>query len=142
MYLQCTGSVHHPSLPVLAHFLVVKHERAKPTRMVLLVLAKLKRNEANSVCTHWGRGYLDFSGNMLSTLQAFAQQEHPVHIWNVIWVCAPNVPISNISFTAGMRPCHVSKIYPPGTFQMLSTHVHNIFPAYAQQVHCRYINLF
>jgi hypothetical protein len=27
---------------------------------------------------------------------AFAQQEHSVHIWNVIWTCAPNVPISNI----------------------------------------------
>ena len=39
---------------------------------------------------------------------AFAQQEHTVHIWNVIWLCVPNVPISNILFTAGMRPCHVS----------------------------------
>jgi hypothetical protein len=73
---------------------------------------------------------------------AFAQQEHPVHIWNVIWVCAPNVPISNISFTAGMRPCHVSKMYPPRTFQMLSTHVHKMFPAYAQLVHCGYTNSF
>jgi hypothetical protein len=71
---------------------------------------------------------------------AFALQEHPVHIWNVIWVCAPNVPIGNISFTAGMRPCHVSTMYPPGTFQMLSTHVHKIFPAYAQWACCGYMH--
>jgi hypothetical protein len=71
---------------------------------------------------------------------AFAQQEHPVHIWNVIWVCAPNVPISNILFTAGMRPCHVSKMYPPGTFQMLSTHVYKMFPAYAQWACCGYMH--
>jgi hypothetical protein len=63
---------------------------------------------------------------------AFAQQEHSVHIWNVIWTCAPNVPIGNISFIAGMRPCHVSEMYPPRTCQMLSTHVHKMFPAYAQ----------
>jgi hypothetical protein len=62
----------------------------------------------------------------------FSQQEHPVYIWNVIWVCVPNVPIGNISFTAGMRPCHVSEMYPPRTFQMLSTHVLKMFPAYAQ----------
>ena len=60
---------------------------------------------------------------------AFAQQEHPVHIWNVIWLCVPNVPISNILFTAGMRPCHVSETYPPRTFQVLSVHVHKMFPA-------------
>jgi hypothetical protein len=47
---------------------------------------------------------------------AFAQQGHPVHIWNVIWLCVPNVPIGKISFTAGMRPCHVSEMYPPRTF--------------------------
>ena len=28
---------------------------------------------------------------------AFAQQEYPIHIWSVIWLCAPNVPIGNIS---------------------------------------------
>jgi hypothetical protein len=71
---------------------------------------------------------------------AFAQQEHPVHIWNVIWVCAPNVPIGNILFTACMRPCCVSKMYPPGTFQMLSTHVHKMFPAYAQWACCGYMH--
>ena len=43
---------------------------------------------------------------------AFAQQEHSVHIWNVIWICAPNVLIGNILFTAKMRPCHVSEMYP------------------------------
>jgi hypothetical protein len=47
---------------------------------------------------------------------AFAQQEHPVNIQNVIWLCVPNVPIGNILFTAGMRPCHVSEMYPPRTF--------------------------
>jgi hypothetical protein len=71
---------------------------------------------------------------------AFAQQEHPVHIWNVIWLCVPNVPISNISFTTNIRPCHVSKMYPPGTFQMLSTHVHKMFPAYAQWACCGYMH--
>ena len=45
-----------------------------------------------------------------------AQQEHSVHIQNVISICTPNVPIGNISFTADMRPCHVSKMYPPRTF--------------------------
>ena len=64
---------------------------------------------------------------------AFAQQDHPVHIWNVIWLCVPNVPISNISFTAGMRPCYVSEMCPSRTFQVLSVHVHKMFPAYAQQ---------
>jgi hypothetical protein len=63
---------------------------------------------------------------------AFAQQEHSVHIWNVIWTCAPNVPIGNTLFIAGMRPCHVSEMYPPRTCQMLSAHVHKMFPAYAQ----------
>jgi hypothetical protein len=71
---------------------------------------------------------------------AFTQQEHPVHIWNVIWTCAPNVPIGNISFAAEMRPCHVSEMYPPGTFQMLSTHVHKMFPAYAQWACCGYMH--
>jgi hypothetical protein len=71
---------------------------------------------------------------------AFAQQEHPVHIQNAIWVCAPNVPIGNILFTAGMKPCHVSKMYSPGTFQMLSTHVHKMFPAYAQWACCGYMH--
>ena len=60
--------------------------------------------------------FADLSHVSLVHGPAFAQQEHPVHIWDVIWVCAPNVPISNISFTAGMRPCHVPKMYPPGTF--------------------------
>ena len=63
---------------------------------------------------------------------AFAQQEHAVHIWNVIWLCVPNVPIGNILFTAGMRPCHVSKMYPPRIFQVLSVHVHKMFSAHAQ----------
>jgi hypothetical protein len=63
---------------------------------------------------------------------AFAQQEHLVHIWNVIWLCVPNVPIGNISFTAGMRPCHVSEMYPPRTFQVLSVHVCKMFSAHAQ----------
>jgi hypothetical protein len=30
------------------------------------------------------------------------------------------------------RPCHVSKMYPPRTFEMLSVHVCKIFPAHAQ----------
>ena len=63
---------------------------------------------------------------------AFAQQERPVHIWNVIWLCVPNVPIGNILFTAGMRPCNVSEMCPPRTFQVLSVHVHKMFSAHAQ----------
>ena len=50
---------------------------------------------------------------------AFAQQEHPVHIWSVILVCAPNVPIGSISSIASMRPCHVSEMYPQRTFQIV-----------------------
>jgi hypothetical protein len=63
---------------------------------------------------------------------AFAQQGHPVHIWNVIRLCVPNVPTGNISFTAGMRPCHVSEMYPPRTSQVLSLHVRKMFSAHAQ----------
>jgi hypothetical protein len=62
----------------------------------------------------------------------FAQQEHPVHIRNVIWLCVPNVPIGNILFTAGMRPCHVSEVCPPRIFRVLSVHVHKMFSAHAQ----------
>jgi hypothetical protein len=73
---------------------------------------------------------------------AFAQQEHSIHIWNVIWICAPNVPIGSISFTAKMKPCCVSEMYPLRTFQMLSTHVRKMFPAYAQWACCGYISSF
>jgi hypothetical protein len=63
---------------------------------------------------------------------AFTQWEHSIHIWNVIQICTPNVPIGNILFTAGMRPCHVSDMYLLRTFQVLLTYVCKIFPAYTQ----------
>ena len=61
----------------------------------------------------------------------FAQQEHSVHILNVISMCAPNMPVGNILFPAEMGPCHVSDMYPPRTFQMLSTHVCKVFSAFS-----------
>ena len=67
--------------------------------------------------------HVEYIAGIETLCPAFAQQEHPVHIWNVIWLCVPNVPIGNISFTAGMRPCHVSEMYPPRTFRVLSVHV-------------------
>jgi hypothetical protein len=86
----------------------------------------------------WEHG--EYIAGIETLCPAFAQQEHPVHIWVVIWLCVPNVPIGSISFTAGMRPCHVSEMYPPRTFQMLSTHVHKMFPAYAQWACCGHMH--
>jgi hypothetical protein len=40
-------------------------------------------------CSHWGQGYLDFSGNMLSTLQALRH-------------FAQHLPSRNVLFTSGM----------------------------------------
>ena len=48
-----------------------------------------RRKEVAGTSSHWGRGYLDFGGNMLSTLQALRH-------------FAQHLPSRNILFTSGM----------------------------------------
>ena len=140
MYLQCTGSGHHPLPPVTRGLVqagldtVVRVSvdplefpysdernhwqigqmcaKESPSSLARSLLSYLlfcysllfnddflrkalrsthhrRSHRCHRVPGHWGRGYLDFSGNMLSTLQALRH-------------FAQHLPSRNILFTFGM----------------------------------------